>query len=152
MRPAREGKAEKERGRRGGGQVPGAHCDGTPHRQGDTGQGALGGRGARGGGHVLRAAGLPKLWHELPARWAAALEMPDERSRTQWPSNAHTLALTATTTTRLCVRTASHNSYSAFSTNTSARTHTHTQTRTLGKDELGQLGWSNRTAPAAAGH
>lgn len=75
---------------------PGARCSlwrdtPSPRRHGSGGirwEGLLGAGGR--GGRVLRAAGRPKLWHELPACWAGALEMLDERSRTQWPSNAHT--------------------------------------------------------------
>lgn len=51
-------------------------------------------RGRAGEGRSGRArapsSGAAGLWHELPARWAAALGMLEERSRTQWPSNAHT--------------------------------------------------------------
>lgn len=48
MRPV-SGEMERERREEGGGQVPGAPCDGTPHRHGDMGQGACGG-GALGEG------------------------------------------------------------------------------------------------------
>lgn len=79
-------KGEKKRW--GGGQVPGAPCDGTPHRHRDTGQ------RARGGGCLGRARApssrAARLWHELLARWAAVLGTLEERSRTQWPSNTHT--------------------------------------------------------------
>lgn len=92
-KPVREGggwdRDRKER--RGGGQVPGAPCDGTPHRHGDMGQGARG-EGFAGRARAL-SCGAAGLWHELPARWAAALGMLEERSRTQWPSKrTHSLS------------------------------------------------------------
>lgn len=122
--------------------MPGAPCDGTPHHHGDMGQGAGGGRGTR-GGHVLRAAGRPGFGMNyppaVPLLWGCW-----RRGHVLSGPQTHTQALSATT--RLCVRQASHNSYSAFSTN--ARIHTHT----LREDELGQLGWSNSTATSAAGH
>lgn len=143
-----DGGRKERRGGGEGGQVPGAPCDGTPHQprrhgSGGTRGGAVLGEGTRSKQRGGRSFGMnyppaePLLW----GCW--------RRGHVSSGPQTHTQALSATTT-RLCVRPASHNSYSAFSTNTS--THTHTHEHTLGEDELGRLRWSNRTAPAAAGH
>ena len=100
----REGEMEREkRGEERGGGWPGARCSlwrDTPPTTETRVRGHEGGSGAR-GGHALLAAGRPELWHELPARWAAALGMLEERSRIQWPSNAHTGSL-SNNNTALC--------------------------------------------------
>lgn len=83
----------KEKEELGGGQVPGARFDGTTNHHSDMGQGA-GWRRVGGEGHVPRAAGRPGFGMnpphtQPPTRRAAVLETREERSRTQWPSNAH---------------------------------------------------------------
>lgn len=142
---------EGERRGEEGGRV--ARCQvlpvtGHPTNHGDTGQGARGGGAVLGEGTRSKQRGGRSFGMNYPPAepllWGCW-----RRGHVSSGPQTHTQALSATTT-RLCVRPASHNSYSAFSTNTS--THTHTHEHTLGEDELGRLRWSNRTAPAAAGH
>lgn len=116
-------KRKRRRRRRRGGQVPGAHCDGTPHRHGDMGQGAFGGRGCSGRGEGEGACSEQQGGQSFgmnyppaePALWRCWM-----RGHVLSGPQTHTQARPATTT-RLCVRPASHNSYSAFSTQTLVR-------------------------------
>lgn len=115
----------------GDGQVPGARCEGTPNHHGDGGHGGRSGEGRRGRARApsSRAA---RLWHESPPP-------PHTHTPTRWFGDAggevaYAVALKRTPATLLL----------AFSTNR------HSGARRA--EELGQLQWSNRSAPSAAGH
>lgn len=89
--------------------MPGAPCEGTPHRHGDTGQGVRGGGGPR-GGRVPRAAGRPVFDMNYPPAEPPLWGMLKERSHTQWPSKRTHRLTRLCTTTQLCVRPDNHNS------------------------------------------